>query len=290
MTAIDLEARIAQAEQALVARDHRVQTQWQALTGAAAQAVEQGLQGRRSLGLLGTVARALLAWWLPGLRWLGAARPRAQPGSERRGRGLPWALLLPWLWPLMPGPVRRRLSAARVLLIAGVAAPVLAWLRSGRKPVQTVAVVDLSRFAGRWYEVARLPAPFEGRCARDITATYTLQGASIRVDNRCRSASGREQCAVGVAYPVAGRGGAQLEVSLFPRWLRWLPVAWAGYWIIDIDPGYQTAVVGTPGRWGLWLLSRTPHLDEGRYQAMVARAAAQGYTVARLKRSQHSGA
>jgi apolipoprotein D and lipocalin family protein len=153
--------------------------------------------------------------------------------------------------------------------------------------VQTVESVDTDRYAGLWYEIARLPAPLEGRFATDATVSYTAHGQRLEVDKRCRLPSGRERRSVGVAHPVEGTGRAQMEVSLFPSWLRWLPVAWAGEWVIALDSDYQTAVVGAPGRGALCLLSRSPVIDEARYQSMVASAAAQGYTVARLERVQH---
>lgn len=266
-----LEARIAQAEQAVIERDRRVRMYGRSL----ATAVETRLARLRGPGLFS----AVVALFLPG------------PGRERSGtaRGLSWAALIPFLWPWMPAAVRRRMSATTATLIVGMAAPALARLRPQREPVKTVDAVDLARFAGRWYELARLPAIFDGGCARDATTTYTLHRRHIEIDNRCRLPSGRERRAVGVVLPVAGGGGARLEVSLFPPWLRWLPFAWGGHWVIALDRDYQTAVVGTPERRGLWLLARTPVVDETTYQGMVARAAGQGYDVARLKRVQHRG-
>lgn len=266
-----LDARIAQAEQALIERDRRVRLYGRTL----AAAVERRLERLRGPGLFSALAGLVL----PG-------RSRERSGGAR---GLSWAALIALLWPWMPAAVRRRISAPTASLIVGMVAPALAWLRPRREPVKTVHAVDLARFAGRWYELARLPALFEGGCAGDATTTYTLHRDHIEIDNRCRSPSGRTRRVIGVVFPVAGGSGARLAVSLFPPWLRWLPFAWADRWVIALDHDYQTAIVGTPERRGLWLLARTPAIDETTYQGLVARAAGEGYDVARLPRVPHHG-
>lgn len=281
-----IDERIAQAERSLIARDHRVVMQARAISELA----ERKLHAARQPGMFKTVLGTLLSWWLPSFRRRGTrSRGSALSGlsTGRSARGLSWAVLLPLMWPLMPSGVRRRISAPRVAMIATFAGPALASLRSDSGPVQTVEAVDLERYAGLWYEIARLPSAFEGRFDGDATATYTPRGQHLEVDKRSRMPSGRERQSSGVAHPVDGTGGAQMEVSMFPRWLRWLPVAWEGQWVIAVDSDYQTAVVGAPGRGALCLLSRSPVVDEARYRSMVASAAAQGYNVGRLKRVQH---
>jgi len=287
-----IDERIAQAERSLIERDQRVVMQARAI----GELAEQRLQRARQPSLFKTVVSTLMSWWLPGFRArgarsgsgaLGGVDKLGHFGSGRSARGLSWAVLLPLMWPLMPAGVRRRISAARMAMIASFAGPALASLRSDGGPVQTVEAVDMQRYAGLWYEIARLPTPFEGRFDSDATVTYTACGQHLEVDKRSRMPSGRERRSVGVAHPVKGTGGAQMEVSLFPSWLRWLPLAWAGEWVVAIDSDYQTAVVGAPDRGALYLLSRSPEIDETRYQTMVASAAAQGYKVARLRRVQH---
>ncbi len=153
-----------------------------------------------------------------------------------------------------------------------------------RTPVRPVAEVDLARYAGRWYEVARFPNWFQKKCVAETTADYTLlPDGRIRVVNACRTAEGKVSTAEGVAR-VAG-STSTLKVRFAPRWLSALPFVWGDYWILDLTPDYGAALVGSPDRRYLWILARTPKLDEATYARLVAAAAAQGFDVQRLVRS-----
>jgi apolipoprotein D and lipocalin family protein len=244
--------------------------------------IERGARHSVGRGLFAGVSALLLAWLMPSRR-----RAVAPASSAAAAPGVQWAALVPLLWPLLPPPWRRRISPATVAMVAGVGVPLLRSLVPQRQALLTTAQVDLNRYAGRWYEIARLPAASTGRCATDASTTYTLRSNHLEIEQRCRGADGRERVARGVGYAVEGSRDAKLEVSLFPRWLRWLPWAWSGHWIVDVDAGYRHAVVGTPGRRGLWLLARSPHIDEADYQRLVGIAAAQGFRVDRLERIQH---
>ncbi len=146
-------------------------------------------------------------------------------------------------------------------------------------PNAPVAELDLVRYAGTWHEVARLPMWFQRRCARDTTATYTrLDDGRIEVRNACHRADGRRDESVGVARATAGAGGA-LEVRFAPGWLGWVPMVWADYWVVDLDPGYRWAVVGGPGQGALWVLSRTPSMDPALLERLRQRAVARGYVL-----------
>lgn len=148
--------------------------------------------------------------------------------------------------------------------------------------VTSVPELDISRYAGHWYEIARLPMPFQKKCARDVTASYTLRDDGlVGVRNACVSARGEPIVAEGVARRVDGHPG-RLQVSFAPRWLSRLPFVWADYWVIDLDPGYTWAVVGEPGRDYLWVLSREPSMDQSLLQSIKARAVAMGYDLERL--------
>ena len=72
-------------------------------------------------------------------------------------------------------------------------------------------------------------------------------------------------------------------MSFAPPWLRWLPWAWADYWILDVDPHYRCALVGTPDRRHLWMLSRAPSLSSAGMQRLLEQAQAQGYDISRLQ-------
>lgn len=143
-------------------------------------------------------------------------------------------------------------------------------------PVQPVEHVDLERYVGRWYEIARLPMFFQRRCVADTTAEYTRQtDGSIAVTNRCRSKDGDIDVASGNATVVEGSGNAKLEVS-FVRPFK------GDYWIIGLDPDYRWAVVGAPSRKTLWVLARSPELAPADLEQALAIARAQGYDLSDL--------
>lgn len=143
----------------------------------------------------------------------------------------------------------------------------------------TVSQLDLERYAGRWYEISRLPMWFERNCTGDITATYALrEDQRIDVVNRCGTKEGFIS-AKGIAeIPDATQPG-QLKVRFAPDWLAWLPIVWGDYWIIDLDPQYRWVMVGAPNRSYLWILSRTPALDASTVLTLKQKAAAQGFKV-----------
>lgn len=152
-----------------------------------------------------------------------------------------------------------------------------------------VAPVDVQRYAGTWYEQARLPNFFQRMCKGQVAATYTpLPDGRIRVLNRCAQADGSTVQATGVArtVAVAGKPGAgRLEVSFVPAWLRWIPLVWGDYWVMQLDDAYQVSLVGTPDRKYLWVLSREAQLDEARLQAALGFAQASGFDVGAVVRT-----
>jgi apolipoprotein D and lipocalin family protein len=148
--------------------------------------------------------------------------------------------------------------------------------------------LDLPRYMGRWYEVARLRNRFQDKCTGDVAATYTLEGDRVRVVNECRTATGVAR-AEGVARRAAPDGPAsRLKVRFAPAWLSWLPAVWGDYQVIELDPDYQWALVGEPGRRYLWILSRTPRLDEATVTRLLDRARALGFPVERMIRTPQS--
>ncbi len=156
--------------------------------------------------------------------------------------------------------------------------------------VRTVGAVDLSRYVGDWYELARFPNRFEEKCAADVMARYRRQdGGTIEVINSCRKADGTITTARGVARIVDTSSNAKLEVRFAPAFLSFIPWVWGDYWIIGLEPQYRWAVVGSPDRKYLWVLSRTPVVDEREYAQAVERAAANGFDVSRLKRTKQTG-
>jgi apolipoprotein D and lipocalin family protein len=164
-------------------------------------------------------------------------------------------------------------AAGLALLGAGVGLSTL--LSAGddsRPPLRVVPKVDLTRYTGTWYEIARYPNRFQKDCVA-TTATYTLRpDGRVTVVNRCRQKTldGKVKEAEGVAWVVDKGTNAKLKVRFF-----W-PFS-GDYWIIDLGPDYEYAVVGHPKRSYLWILSRTPSLDPAVYQGILDRIAAQGY-------------
>ncbi len=153
--------------------------------------------------------------------------------------------------------------------------------------LQAVTFIDLERYMGVWYEIARLPNPFQDDCAGEITATYTLLGEDeIQVVNRCRGEDGKINEVEGRARRASPAGpAAKLEVRFAPAFLSFLPFVWGEYWIIDLDQGYRYAVVGEPDREYLWILSRTPELPEGTMHGILERVRARGYDLSGLIRT-----
>lgn len=152
-------------------------------------------------------------------------------------------------------------------------------------PLETVPSVDLSRYVGTWYEIASFPQRFQEGCT-GTSATYSLRpDGRIEVVNRCRDQTldGPERVSTGVAKVVDERTNARLKVSFFRPF-------WGDYWVIQLDPEYRWAVVGHPSRDYLWILSRTPTLDEATYARILERLTADGYDVARLRRTLQPGA
>ena len=143
--------------------------------------------------------------------------------------------------------------------------------------VVPVAELDLTRYAGLWYEIGRLPMKHQDRASSYVTAEYQPNpDGTITVDNRCFNQDGTAVQALGRAEPVPDEPG-QLTVSFLPKLLRWIPFTEGDYWVLRIEPDYSAALVGTPDRQNLWLLSRTPQLDGPTAAAFLEHARAQGF-------------
>ena len=180
-------------------------------------------------------------------------------------------------------------AAVAALLLAAVT-----WVAPGHAqepgPVRIVDAVDLDRYVGDWFEVARLPNRFQRDCAGDVRARYTRR-ADGRLDvlNRCRTADGSLTEAHGVARVVDPRTSARLKVRFAPAVLSFLPMVWGDYWVLGLAGDYSWAVVGSPDRKYLWILSRTPAMEVERYEAAVAVARANGFATGEMMKTRQSG-
>ncbi|MFG3451977.1 lipocalin family protein [Stutzerimonas stutzeri] len=164
------------------------------------------------------------------------------------------------------------------LLIAGCA-------RSGSDSdaPMTVGNVDLERYQGTWYELARLPMFFQRNCIRS-EANYRLQDdGNVAVTNRCETKDGEWQQAEGEAVPQQAGQTDKLWVR-FDNWFSNLfPGLTKGhYWILYLDHDYSVALVGSPDRDYLWLLSREPEVNAATRDKLLDEARQRGYDVSGL--------
>ncbi|MDD0845290.1 lipocalin family protein [Pseudomonas sp. Gutcm_11s] len=151
------------------------------------------------------------------------------------------------------------------------------------QPPQTAGQVDLQRYQGTWYELARLPMFFQRNCVAS-EAHYRLQeSGSVAVTNRCRTATGEWQEALGEARLQQEGRTDKLWVH-FDNWFSNLfPGLTRGeYWVLYLDADYQTALVGHPNREYLWLLSRSPEVASAVSERLLAEARSRGYDTAEL--------
>jgi apolipoprotein D and lipocalin family protein len=143
--------------------------------------------------------------------------------------------------------------------------------------VQVVPHVDINRYTGTWYEIARYPNRFQKGCV-GTTAQYTLRDdGKVDVLNQCRenTLDGKLMSAKGTAKVVDMKTNAKLKVTFFWPF-------YGHYWIIDLGEHYEYAVVGHPDRKYLWILSRTPAMEEDLYNQILVRIKQQGYDVSKL--------
>ena len=175
----------------------------------------------------------------------------------------------------------RQMRVPRLAALAIVAAAVP--LMGAPAPLRVVPGVDLTRYAGTWYEVARLPNRFQAKCAGEVVAAYAPRpDGRITVTNRCRTTSGETTVATGIARRVDGQPPSVLEVRFAPAFLSFLPAVWGDYQIIALGPEYDRAVVGTPDRAYLWVLSRTPQMDPALYRRLLDEARGQGFDISKV--------
>lgn len=175
-----------------------------------------------------------------------------------------------------------RYLGAHISLIAGLA--VFCTMSSGcsspeekMPPLETVPFVDLNRYTGIWYEIARYPNSFQEGCVGS-RATYSLQAdGRIAVLNECydRSFVGRIRSARGTARIMDKSSNAKLKVSFFWPFF-------GDYWIIDLGRDYEYAVIGNPKRKYLWILSRTKILEGNKYDEILERLKEKQYDTTKL--------
>lgn len=173
-----------------------------------------------------------------------------------------------------------RTSALGVLLFGGCSSAGSLFAKShvDLPEVQTVDYVDLTRYSGKWHQIAFFPTRFQGKCTVDTTATYTIRpDGKVGVLNECRTPEGKSKSISGTARIEDRDSNAKLKVKFF-----WFVPA-GDYWILALDPEYRYALVGEPARKYLWVLARTPSIQGSLYQELVKKAREQGFDVSRLQ-------
>ena len=145
--------------------------------------------------------------------------------------------------------------------------------------LEVVPYVKLEKYLGKWYEIAHLPIRFEDDCT-DITATYSLsENGNVSVLNECLK-DGKLKQAKGKAKVVDKNTGAKLKVTFFWPF-------YADYWIIGLGKEYDYAVVGTPNRKYLWILSRTPQMDDKLFSQLLESIKSKGFDINNLIKTSH---
>jgi apolipoprotein D and lipocalin family protein len=169
-----------------------------------------------------------------------------------------------------------------MILMAAMGSITTAGVAADSAPLATVAHVDLARYLGTWYELAKYPNPFQKNCLAAI-ATYSLRpDGDIKVVNTChkKTLGGPLKTANGKAWVVDKSSNAKLKVQFF-----W-PFR-GDYWIIQLGDNYEYAVVGEPKRTYLWILSRTPTLPEPVMLKILNTLVQQGYDPDKLEITEH---
>jgi len=180
-----------------------------------------------------------------------------------------------------------------ILLVCAHSALALAQGNAASQPepaLVTIAALDVPRYMGTWYEIAKYPNRFQKQCVADTRASYQLQpNGRVQVTNGCRLANGTIEEALGEARQIGPPTSPKLQVRFAPAWLSLLPFVWGNYWVVDLDAAYQLVAVSEPRRDYLWVLSRTPRVSPSQYDALLARLKAQGFDLSRLERSVQTG-
>lgn len=161
-------------------------------------------------------------------------------------------------------------------------------LNAKNLPLDTVSKVDLNRYLGKWYEIARFEQSFQKGCTA-VTAEYSLRkDGDIKVVNSCREGTptGALKVSEGRAWVKDKVSNAKLKVQFFLKGVK-LPFLSGNYWILELDENYQYAIIGDPSRDYLWFLSRTSTIDEGLYLELEAKAKDMHFDTSKLLRTKH---
>jgi len=154
--------------------------------------------------------------------------------------------------------------------------------------LDTIENVDLNRYLGKWFEIARFDQKFQKNCTA-VTAEYKLRrNGTIKVINTCRkfTPTGKLKVAVGRARVFNKDTNAKLKVQFFLKFIN-VGFLQGNYWILDLGVDYDYALIGDPSRKYLWILSRTKDLEERTYLDLVQKAETMGFDTSKLLKTVH---
>lgn len=189
--------------------------------------------------------------------------------------------------PRLPSRLARLRHAALVVLGLGLASC------SPTRPMDAPATatrVDLSRYTGRWFEIARLPMAFQKADEAAIAEYGSNADGTVSVHNIALRPDGTQHDIRGYAKVLNPPANTKLAVR-FSTWFGpFIPVPREGnYWVLHVDENYQEAIVGTPDRKYLWLLARTPTISQQKYAALLAKTERLGFDISRLIKTARAG-
>lgn len=153
--------------------------------------------------------------------------------------------------------------------------------------------LDLRKYAGLWYEYARLPNGYQVDCTGEVTANYSLEDdGSMRVRFSCMNPDCEILSAHGEVRPsrrYTPVDPAKLEIRFESDWLSAPSSVWRDHWVIYVDPDYQHAMIATSDRRCLWMLGRDRVPSRTAIQTMLRYAAQLGFSVNKVLRTGETG-
>lgn len=182
------------------------------------------------------------------------------------------------------------MKALLVSLLMLVGCTSMSQVRQTLGEVKTVDFVDLNKYLGQWYEVASIPQFFQKACVANTTAVYSIdkEDGLIVVMNSCGTEDGSRKIAEGRAKVEDTKTNSKLKVT-FVKLFDWIFSFGGNYWVLDVDSGYNVALVGDPTRDYAWILSRTPSMTAAQWIDAEKTYKAQGYDTCKILTSVQAG-
>jgi len=175
---------------------------------------------------------------------------------------------------------RKRMIRFSAFIIAVMALTITKQPAMAQRPY--IQNFDLNRYLGTWYEIARFPHVFEEGLV-GVTATYSVRpDGKINVENAGYRGTldGPRDVATGKAKIAGKATDGHLKVSFFLFF-------YADYFIMDLDPDYRWALIGSKSDKYLWILSRSPQMEEQEYEMILGKAHSLGYDLSELYKVPH---